>query len=189
MTKNDIKRSIDNSIRSLFEMIAVVNDASGKCSMFDQSATLAVDYQDGACDFSSLIKSLIKNVHPEDREAFEEFTDHDRYVGALREHVHLSMECRIRHTDRRYRWSEIIICNTTAADSTRGDDCLFMIRDIDERKKRELKILAEERAVLKILQSQYDALFEENMTDQQTGCYNRKGLKYLNDTFGLCQKL
>ncbi len=55
------------------------------------------------------------------------------------------------------------------------------IRDINERKQSELDREAEERAVLKSLQDQYDALFEENMTDQQTGCYNRKGLKYYSD--------
>ena len=73
------------------------------------------------------------------------------------------------------------MCNATAEDSTEGNDCILLIRDINERKANELKREAEEREVLMELRDQYDALFEENMTDQQTGCYNRKGLKYYSD--------
>ena len=56
-----------------------------------------------------------------------------------------------------------------------------MIRDIDTRKVRELNEEAKERALFSRLQDKYDTLFVENMTDQQTGCYNRKGLKYYSD--------
>ncbi len=181
--QEDIKRSIDNSIRSLFQMIAAISDSNGECLIIDHNRELSniLSVPAEAGSFVGLRKSLLRNIHPEDRESFLVFTDHDLYVEQLKEHVHLSMECRIRHADSRYYWSEIIICNTTAEDSTEGNDCLFMIRDINERKTAELRREAEERAVLKDLQDQYDALFEENMTDQQTGCYNRKGLKYYTD--------
>ncbi len=184
--QEELKRSVDNSIRSLFQLIVAISDASGECVVLDQNSELAnisagTPQTSEAVPFDRLRKSLVRNVHPEDRESFILFTDHDLYVDRLKELVHLSMECRIRHSDRRYYWSEIIICNTTREDSTEGNDCLFMIRDIDERKSDELRREAEERAVLKDLQDQYDALFEENMTDQQTGCYNRKGLKYYTD--------
>lgn len=167
-------------------MIAVISDSSGECIIIDHNPELsninaAKDNGSGNGSFSALCKSIVKDIHPEDREAFCNFTEHDTYVESLRSRVHLSMECRLRHSDKKYYWSEIIICNSTTEDSTEGNDCLFMIRDIDERKIAELAREAEERAVLKSLQDQYDALFEENMTDQQTGCYNRKGLKYYSD--------
>lgn len=185
MNESRIKGQIDNSIRSLFQMIAAVEDVSGDCVIIDHNSELALirpgDGDEKKCPFKKLRRRLLKNIHPEDRDEFLLFSDRDIYVRKLRDRVHLSMECRIRHTDSRYHWSEIIICNTTAEDSTEGDDCLFMIRDIDERKCAELEREAEERAILKSLQEKYDALFEENMTDQQTGCYNRKGLRYYSD--------
>ncbi len=180
---NTIDIQINNSIRSLFQMIAVIWDMSGNCVIMDHNKELA-NISTGTKEslpFSKLRQSLIRNIHPEDRESFVLFSDHDTYVDQLKRNVHVSMECRIRHADSRYYWSEIVICNATAEDSTEGDDCLFLIRDIDERKTQELAREAEVRAVLKNLQDQYDALFEENMTDQQTGCYNRKGLKYYSD--------
>ena len=87
----------------------------------------------------------------------------------------------IRHSDRKYSWSEVSFCNTTEEDSAQGNNCLFLVREIDERKTAELNKEAEERAMLKSLQDKYDALFEENMIDEQTGCYNRKGMKYYSD--------
>ncbi len=186
MRDDKISRSIDNSIRSLYQFITVIDDETGQYEIFDHNEDLAKLSgvtggvgEKGA--FKDLRRSLMKNIHPEDREEFACFTERDSYVDRLTDHVHISMECRIRHTDRKYYWSEIVMCNTTKEDSTIGNDCIFMIRDINERKTRELAKEAEERAVLKSLQDQYDALFEENMTDQQTGCYNRKGLKYYSD--------
>ena len=183
---SDINRSIYNSMRSLFQMIAVVNDADGECVLFDLNRELenipktGSDSRD-AFPFETLRRDLIRNIHPEDRERISLFTEHDTYVGMLKEHIFLSMECRLRHADNRYHWSEIIICNTTAEDSTEGNDSLFMIRDIDSVKTDQLNRERDENAILKDLQDRYDALFEENMTDQQTGCYNRKGLKHYTD--------
>ena len=83
--------------------------------------------------------------------------------------------------DRSYFWSEIIICNSAYEDSAKGDDLLFLIHDIHERKSYELRREAETRFMMLDLQGRYDALFIENMTDQQTGCFNRKGMKYYSD--------
>lgn len=170
-------------------MIVVVYDGTGQYEIVDHNPELdnisagSAEPEDTgkSGQFKVLCRSLKKNIHPEDREEFVRFTTRDIYVKRLQEHVHISMECRIRHSDRRYYWSEIVMCNTTSEDSTEGNDCIFMIRDINEKKTAELAREAEERAILKSLQDQYDALFEENMTDEQTGCYNRKGLKYYSD--------
>ena len=182
----DINASIDNSIRSLFQMIVLVDDLSGQYEVLDHNPELEnipagseEDAKRGS--FAVLCKSLKKNIHPQERDEFRIFTTRDNYVGRLGDHVHVSMECRIRHSDRKYYWSEIIMCNTAAEDSTEGNDCIFMIRDIHERKSAELAREAEDRAILKKLQTKYDKLFEENMTDLQTGCYNRKGLTYYSE--------
>ncbi|MBR5376170.1 MAG: diguanylate cyclase [Lachnospiraceae bacterium] len=179
--KNDLKISVDNSIRSLFQMIACVTDENGECIIIDHNREIGNISDGGTGRFEDLRRSLTEHTHPEDREALMIFTGHDLCVETLKTRVHSSMECRLRHTDGRYCWSEIIICNTTAEDSTQGNDFLLLIRDIDERKTCEIDQTNREQAVIKKLKSQYDALFEENMTDQQTGCYNRKGLKYYSD--------
>ena len=178
--------SIDNSIRSLFQMIVLVDDNTGRYKTVDHNPELGniptgSDGDEKRGSFAVLCKSFKKFIHPEERDEFRIFTTRDNYVKRLEDHVHISMECRIRHSDRKYYWSEIIMCNTAAEDSTEGNDCIFMIRDIHERKTAELAREAEDRAILKKLQDKYDKLFEENMTDQQTGCYNRKGLKYYSE--------
>ncbi|MBO4505494.1 MAG: GGDEF domain-containing protein [Lachnospiraceae bacterium] len=181
-----INASIHNSIRSLFQMIVLVDDTSGQYEILDHNRELeniptGSDGDEKRGSFEVLCKSLKKNIHPKERDEFRIFTTKENYVQRLGDHVHISMECRIRHSDRKYYWSEIIMCNTTAEDSTEGNDSIFMIRDIHERKTAELAREAEDRAILKKLQDKYDKLFEENMTDQQTGCYNRKGLKYYSE--------
>ena len=181
-----VRFSVDNSIRSIFQLIAVIDDTTGQYEIVDHNSELAnisagTDNNGVTGSFKAMRRSLKKNIHPEDRDEFASFSNRDMYVAKLKEHVHISMECRIRHSDRKYYWSELIICNTTEEDSTEGNDCIFLIRDINEKKTKELAREAEERAIIENLQNKYDALFEENMTDQQTGCYNRKGLHYYSD--------
>lgn len=112
---------IDNSIRSLFQMIAVIYDAEGEYTVVDHNRELE-NIMAGSSDrgepgpFDELRHDLIKNIHPED--------------------------------------------------STEGNDCILLIRDINERKANELKRETEEREVLMEIRDQYDALFEENMTDR-----------------------
>ncbi len=183
---NDLMGHIENSIRSLFDMIVIVDDVTAECTIIDHNRELnnisvKPNKVKNTISLNELQKELIKNVHPSDRESVSMFTDHEYYVEKLKDNVQIAMECRIRHANRRYYWSEMIICNTTTEDSTEGNDCILLIRDINDRKKGELKREAEERAVFKSLQAQYDKLFEENMTDQQTGCYNRKGLNFYSD--------
>ena len=179
-------RFIDNAIRSMYQMIVMVDDGTYKCTVIDHNSELSNINHDIApeqktCDYESFVRGFDRNIHPEDREDFEAFMKPDTYVDKLKTHVYISMECRIRHADRRYHWSEITYCNTTEEDSTAGNAALFLIKDIHSRKVRELRREAEERKLLKNLQEKYDELFEENMIDEQTGCYNRKGMNYYSD--------
>ena len=177
----DMTASIDNAIRSMYQLIALIKDSDRSCVIADcdrELGNIATSADTGQEHqyFADLRAALYRNVHPADREKFFSFTDRDTYVGKLSEYVHISMECRLRHFDSRYYWSEIVLCNTTREDSTEGNDCLLLVRDINERKSAEIEREDEENAVLKSLQEKCEALFEENMKDQQTGCYNRKGM-------------
>ncbi len=175
-----MQQMVGAAIKSLYQMILLISRKDGSCRVIDYNTEIR-NISSDIGSFPLFCRYLFMNVHPEDRESFREFTDPGYYVENLSEKVYLSVECRVRHTDMNYYWSEIILCNASREDSTGGDDLLFLIRDIHDRKVRELIREAGERTVFKDLQDRYDALFEENMKDQQTGCYNRKGMKYYTD--------
>ena len=173
MDSKTIKTPVDNAIRSMYQMIASISSTDWVCTIVDRNMELSnISFEMGpeqkTGSFADIRDSIRRNIHPVEREAFLAFTDRPSYIEELKKHVHVSMECRLRHIDRRYYWSEIVLCNTTEEDSTEGNDCLLLIRDINTRKSREIRREAEERAVLGALQDKYDALFEENMKDQQT---------------------
>ncbi|MCR5510975.1 MAG: sensor domain-containing diguanylate cyclase [Lachnospiraceae bacterium] len=177
ISQDELKNMVDNSIRSMYQMIAVICDSDAKCMILDHNSELgniSPGKEAGDVTFRELYRALKMNVHPEDRDAFSRFMERDSYVEALKRSVHLSLECRLRHIDRRYYWSELVICNTTAEDSTEGNDCIFMIRDINERKSRDLAREAEDADIIKKLRDKIDDLTEESITDHLTGCYNRK---------------
>ncbi|MCR5652005.1 MAG: sensor domain-containing diguanylate cyclase [Lachnospiraceae bacterium] len=171
--------SIKNAIKSLYQMIIVIDRDAAVIETADHNKELKNLSETRS--YSAFRRGILINIHPEDREAFALFSDKDHFLKELEKKLFISGEFRIRYADGRYYWSEITICNALKEDSTEGNDCLMLIRDIDERKVRELKEEAEQRAVLKELHDRYEELFEENMRDDQTGCYNRKGMKYYTD--------
>lgn len=178
--KETIKRTIDNAIRSMYQMILAVNEQTQECHVIDYNREIQ-NISDDVSTFGDFCNKLFCNIHPEDRETFNAFIDMDFFPNELNEKVYTSIECRIRHTNHRYYWSEIIFCNAAQEDSAEGHDYLFLIQDIHAWKEKEVQEEAEQRALLKELQDKYDKLFEENMKDAQTGCYNRKGMKYYTD--------
>lgn len=176
---NNINAAI-NAIKSMYQMIVAVDKGSMACSVLDcNDAVSHIAKEDN--DFSKICERLFINIHPEDRDSFLEFSDPKFFPKELQSKVYTSMECRIRHKDDSYYWSRVIFCHATEEDKVLGNDYLFLLEDINEDQTRYIRALSEERALLKELQDEYDALFEENMKDQQTGCYNRKGLKYYTD--------
>lgn len=177
---NGIRKTVDNAIRSLYQMILTVDLEDLGYSVIDLNPELEHICRD-TDDYMEFSNSLCINVHPEDRDAFIRFADPVILKERLLHNVYISTECRIRHSDRSYFWSEVIVCNATYEDRAEGNDFLFLIHDIHERKSLELKKDAEARSMMLDLQGRYDALFVENMTDQQTGCFNRKGMKYYTD--------
>ncbi|SDB12533.1 GGDEF domain-containing protein [Eubacterium oxidoreducens] len=175
-----IRQNVGNAIRSLYQLILMVNEQTYECYVIDYNCELR-NLSDEMHSFDGFCDDLYINIHPEDREGFVRFTDPDYFPGELARKVYTSYECRIRQADSRYYWSEITFCNATKEDSAQGHDYLFMLRDIHEWKMRKLREEAEHRALIKKLEDEYAALYEESMHDAQTGCYNRKGLKYHSD--------
>lgn len=171
---------MDTAIRSLYQMILAVNGEDltyRKIDMNPEFSYLEADTN----DFRDFRNQLYINTHPEDRERIISFTDEEQMNSRLSKNVYISAECRLKHSDRSYFWSEIILCNSAYEDKPDGMEYLLLIHDIHERKTYELKKEAELRMQMLELQGRYNELFIENMTDEQTGCYNRKGMKYYSD--------
>ena len=137
MTKTDLETSISNAIRSLYQLIMVVNDETLNCQLIDQNVELKNISAAGS--FDSFCEDLFANIHPGDREGFRAFSDPDYFPKELKVKVYVSYECRIRHTDHHYNWSKITFCNAAKEDCAEGHDFLFLIEDIHEWKTRELK--------------------------------------------------
>jgi diguanylate cyclase (GGDEF)-like protein len=176
----EIRATVGNAVRSLYQMILVVNDETLECQVVDYNEEMR-NISDDITSFDLFCQDLLENIHPESRDEFSDFTNPDLFPKALEDKVYTSIECMIRHSDEEYYWSRIIFCHATKEDSCKGHDYLFLLQNVDAIKKKHLKEDAEVRAALKSLQDRYDKLFEENMTDQQTRCYNRKGKDYYSD--------
>lgn len=178
-TEQIIKESIGNAIRSLYQFIMEINDETLKCHVVDHNRELSnISAKDS---FAAFCEELCIHIHPEDRDGFRHFMDPGYFPGVLKKKISTSYECRIRQANKRYYWSEIIFCNATKEDSPGGHEFLFLIRDIHAWKVKELREEAEQRATLGELRDRYEQLFEENMKDEQTGCCNRKGMRYYSD--------
>lgn len=177
---DEMKQIADTAIKSMYQMIMVVNGHTLECQVLDYNQELRsiseeIDLFDKFCE------DLCRNIHPEDREEFKLLLGPTGFAKELKEKVFTSYACRVRHVNSQYYWSNIIFCNATKEDSTEGNDYLFLIQDIHDWKMKELQEDAKQRAMVKQLQEKYADLFEENMKDEQTGCYNRKGMKYYTD--------
>ncbi|MBE5822626.1 MAG: sensor domain-containing diguanylate cyclase [Butyrivibrio sp.] len=172
------KASVGNAIKSLYQLIVLVEEGSLSCHLVDCNKELDTLNALNVRVYDDLFSSLYKNTHPEDRNSLLLLSNIDDLHEALSRKVYISCECRIRHTDLGYYWSRITICNAKVEDSPTGHEYLILLEDIHTQKN---VLLADRNELLKTistLEDKYNKLFIENMTDAQTGCYNRKGLKY-----------
>ena len=174
---NNISNSIDNAIRSLYQLVVHIDEETCTIKVIDQDQELSLLKLNDNDGYSALFDSFYKNIHPEDRPEFSLFENMEYINRALSEHVFISCDCRIRHTDSCYYFSRITFCNVKEPESNMGQEYLVLVQKLDDQAQENRRI-AELKRELFSLKDKYDLLFEENMTDAQTGCYNRKGLSY-----------
>ena len=127
--------------------------------------------------FDDFCEKSIPYVHPEDAAAFRDFTEVTRVRERLQKEKTLSMECRLRSVSGEYRWAELILTRATEYEASEEyTTAVYMVRDIHERKSKELEILQKNQELIAQLEEHNDMLFEQGMTDELTKVYNRKGL-------------
>ena len=126
--------------------------------------------------FDDFSQKMLSYVHPEDVTRFLDFTEVSKVRERIQTEKTLAMECRLLSVDGEYRWAELIL--TRANEFEASDDtyntAVFMVRDIHERKSKEMDILAQ-------LEQNNQLLFEQSMTDELTSLYNRKGLVWFGE--------
>ena len=163
--------------------------------------------------FDDFCEKSIPYIHPEDVTQFLDFTEVSKVWERLQTEKALMMECRLLSVSGEYRWAELILTRTNEFESSDVyNTAVYMVRDIHERKSKELDILRKNQDLIAQLEKNNNLLFEQGMTDELTKLYNRKGhvwfggslleaakksdqyiytmvadlngLKYINDKFG-----
>ena len=126
--------------------------------------------------FDDFCEKSVAYVHPEDVTRFLDFTEVNKVRERIQTEKTLVMECRLLSVSGEYRWAELILTRTNEFEDS--DDAyntaVYMVRDIHERKSKELDILAQ-------LERNNRLLFEQSMTDELTRLYNRKGLVWFGE--------
>ena len=127
--------------------------------------------------FDDFCEKSVAYVHPEDVARFLEFTEVSKVWERLQKEQTLTMECRLLSVLGDYRWAELILTRTDEFEATEVyNTAIYMVRDIHERKSKELEILQRNQELIVQLERNNDLLFEQGMTDELTKLYNRKGL-------------
>lgn len=127
--------------------------------------------------FDDFCEKSLAYVHPEDVGRFREFTDIARVKAILQQKKSIMMECRLLNRSGEYHWAELIFNRIDEAGNGEGyEQALYMVRDIHERKSKELEILRKNQELIAQLETNNNILFEQGMTDELTKLYNRKGL-------------
>ena len=171
--------NVNIAIRELYRLILVVDEETRECKYLDYDReVMNLPYDPD--DYDQFCDELRENIHPGDRGEFFDFSDSEHVKNALAENPFVSIECRLKLYDKRYYWNEITFCRVKSESGEFGQ-FLLLIRDVHEKKVRNLEEIKDLMNVYADIKEDYAELFEENMRDIQTGCYNRKGLKYYTD--------
>ena len=127
--------------------------------------------------FDDFCEKSIPYVHPEDVAQFLDFTEVSKVWERLQKEKTLMMECRLLSISGEYRWAELILTRTDEFEASDVyNTAVYMVRDIHERKSKELDILRRNQDLIAQLEINNDLLFKQGMTDELTKLYNRKGL-------------
>ncbi len=181
MTELEIQKAvipISNAIRNLYQIVVLVEDHNFLCHVIDCDKEVENLLQSEEMSLDMMLENFYKNIHPAQREDFRILTDAEYIHEKLSDEIFLSMDCQLRYADSNYYWSRITISNAKVLNSPEGREYLFLLQNIHREKQKEID---KNRLYIKQicrLQNDYDKLYIENMTDEQTRFFNRKGLNY-----------
>ena len=76
--ENTIRNMTGNAVRSLYQMIMLVNEETFKCHVIDYNRELR-SVSEAVSSFDEFCDDLYENIHPEDREGFKRFINPDYF--------------------------------------------------------------------------------------------------------------
>lgn len=166
------------AVQSIYYLILSIEGRNNHCNKLyfnNDTLQLSMDAQ----HFDDFCDKLLVNVYPEEQQEFREFTAMPYVHERLQTEKNIMMECRLRDKDQEYRWMELVFKRVEEFESSDVyENFLFMIRDIHERKAKEVSVLKENQELIAKLQRNNQVLFEQSITDELTKLYNRKGLVF-----------
>ncbi len=167
------------AMQSIYYLILSVGLKNNHCNrLYFNYETL--HFPTDAQHFDDFCEKSIPDVHPEDVDRFREFTDLGKAWGRLQSKKTVAMECRLLDNSGEYRWTELIFTRIEELEANGAYDMgIYMVRDIHERKSKELSILQRNEELIEQLEKKNTLLFEQGMTDELTKLYNRKGLVWM----------
>lgn len=89
-----IRQTVGNAVRCLYQMIMTVDEETYECHVIDYNKELR-NISEAIASFDAFCDDLYVNIHPEDREGFDQFTDPNYFPKELADKVFTSYECRI----------------------------------------------------------------------------------------------
>lgn len=164
------------AVQSVYYLIMSVNMKNTHCTRLYfniETRQFPMDAQ----HFDDFCEKSLCDVHPDDREMFLRFTELSGVWERLQKQKTIAMECRLRDIMGEYRWTELIFSRIEEFDGKGSHDtAVYMVRDIHERKSKEIEILQKNEELIRQLELNNGRLFEQGVTDELTKLYNRKGL-------------
>ena len=88
-SSDEVKQTVGIAVRSLYQMIMTVDEKTYECHVVDYNRELR-NISDDITSFDTFCEDLYVNIHPEDREGFERFTDPDYFPRELKNKVYTS---------------------------------------------------------------------------------------------------
>ncbi len=166
------------TMQALYHLILSVDIKTNHCERLYYNYD-SHHYPSEAQHFDTFCEKMLEYIHPLEQLEFKKFVSLSQLSKKLREKKSIVWEARICNTNREYRWKEMVFTRVEGYESAEEyTHFLCMIRDIHERKAKEVAVLEENRKLIEQLRLNNDALLEQSMTDELTQVYNRKGLRH-----------
>ncbi|MDD3368238.1 MAG: EAL domain-containing protein [Lachnospiraceae bacterium] len=178
-----LNRAQFKALQSSYFLIMSVNADTGALNAIYRSP-YQQSYEVDMTNYDKFISDSLSYVHTEDLEEFKSFNRMENIREALKLHDHICLEARTQLHGLFPEWTEITVSrieNGTLSEKKKkfqGNEFLYMVRDIHERKSHETTVDEENARLLEQMKEMNEKLFQMSITDKLTQAYNRDGLEF-----------
>lgn len=159
------------ALKDAFQQIMVVDTLKDHCTEIYRSRNID-NFRFETASYTQYRMDMLQFVPEEERENVRNSSSVANMRSILKNSPEMAFESRFVFPGQPDFYFEVII---TEIDSNRF---LYMMRDINDRSRRQIEANAQKDQLLDRLSKQNDVLFKHGITDDMTGVYNREGLEY-----------